>query len=345
MKKLFTIIAVCGATLAMYTASAGTTFETGKVLSSQKANAHTTNVTSYITTSSVTTCDTLFNLNFATADSNEVYFAWDTPSTGYISGNAAIAAQAGTFISTTAIAEEFNLPSSGYNVNGAIALFAYWRINPTAADSAMLLKAYVYDTTGTGAFGGIAPGNALDSTTVTFGSIVSTGEAQLTFPHQPLISGRSFFVAFSLPQMSGDTLVLATNDGSTGHGNGWLEAAGGWVSYDSVTGGGLVAGNYIFSEACKTTTNTGIENINGVSSFNVFPNPSNGVFTAALNLDNASDVTITVTDVTGSKIYESNESAVKQLTKQINLSSAAAGLYFVSVKTATGTVNQRIVIK
>ena len=36
---------------------------------------------------------------------------------------------------------------------------------------------------------------------------------------------------------------------------------------------------------------------------------------------------------------------IKDINKQINLNSAAAGLYFVNVKTATGSVNQRIVIK
>jgi hypothetical protein len=91
---------------------------------------------------------------------------------------------------------------------------------------------------------------------------------------------------------------------------------------------------------------TGIESIDaGVTNFSVFPNPSNGLFTANVSLVAASDVTITVTDMTGSKIFESTDKAVKEINKQINLSSIATGIYFVSVKTAQGTANQRIVIK
>lgn len=89
----------------------------------------------------------------------------------------------------------------------------------------------------------------------------------------------------------------------------------------------------------------GITNIPGMTDFNVYPNPSNGVFTASISLESASDVTISVVDMTGNKVYESTDKAAKDITKQINLGSVAAGIYVINVKTANGTTNQRISVK
>jgi hypothetical protein len=94
-----------------------------------------------------------------------------------------------------------------------------------------------------------------------------------------------------------------------------------------------------------TINTTGINSIGGLSNFSVFPNPSNGVFTTTLNLESASDVTISVVDMTGSKVYETTDNAVKTLSKQMDLSSIAPGIYIMNVKTANGSVNQRLVIK
>jgi hypothetical protein len=94
-----------------------------------------------------------------------------------------------------------------------------------------------------------------------------------------------------------------------------------------------------------TIAPNGITNIAGITEFSVYPNPSNGVFTASISLESASDVTISVVDMTGNKVYESTDKASKDITKQINLGSVAAGIYIVNVKTANGTTNQRISVK
>jgi len=99
------------------------------------------------------------------------------------------------------------------------------------------------------------------------------------------------------------------------------------------------------SGTATVSISTGIESIGDISNFNIYPNPSNGLFTASIHLAAASDVAISIVDVTGAKVYETTENAVKDLDKQINLDGIAAGIYFVNVKTAQGTANQRIVIK
>jgi hypothetical protein len=233
-------------------------------------------------------------------------------------------------------------------VTQAAAVFGITVIN--AADSAMPIKAYVYNTAGTSPVGGIAPGQALDSASVTFRSIasdVTNGVPTLfSFTHAANLTSTDFFITVSLPLTTGDTLVLVTTDHPSTHpnGNGWLRLVGaGWVPYDSITSGPTA--DFIVAFACKTTS-SGIEATNaGISDFGVYPNPSNGVFTAAINLATASDLTISVVDLTGNKVYESTDKSVTALNKPINLSTLAAGMYIVNVKTATGSVNQRIVIK
>ena len=336
MKKIFTMITVCAATLAMYTASAGTLGHKGNPTYSHRSFAQSNS-------RSTTTCDTVTNVSF-TLDTSAV-FLWQSPGVGYASGSGAATNGTATF-PVTGVAEGYVAPSAGYNVTSAFVFFALSTIN--AGDSNNVVKAYVYDSTGTGAFGGFAPGAALDSASLTLKAIATaitdTLPSLFTFTHAAAVPGRHFFIGISLPLTTGDSLAVFTNTGNTHRGDGWLHipSAGGWVSYDSIFG--APQGDYIVATFCKTTN--GIESVNaGVSDFTLFPNPSNGVFTAALNLESASDVTITVMDITGNKIYESTEASVKNINKQINLNSAAAGLYFVNVKTATGSVNQRIVIK
>lgn len=336
MKKLFTMITVCAATLAMYTASAGT-------LNGEVSPTYSHRSFAQSNSRSITTCDTVTNVSFA-LDTSAV-FLWPAPGCGYASGSGA--ATNGTLVfPLTGIGEGYTAPAAGYNVTSAFVFFALTTIN--AGDSGQLVTAYVNDTTGTGAFGGFAPGAALDSCSLSLRTIATAIKDTLpnlfVFTHAATLPGHHFFITIALPQTTGDTIAVFTNTGTTHRGDGWIKApaAGGWVSYDSIFS--APQGDYIVATFCKT--NTGIESVNaGINDFNVFPNPSNGVFNAAIKLETASDVTTTVVDMIGNKVYESTDKAATELNKNINLSSIAAGLYIVNVKTATGSVNQRIVIK
>jgi hypothetical protein len=123
---------------------------------------------------------------------------------------------------------------------------------------------------------------------------------------------------------------------------------------DAVAGAGSAAPceylpiqNFYFYPSITVTTPTdtnGIASIDaGVSNFSVYPNPSNGIFTASVHMQSTSDITTSVMDVTGTKVYESTDKNVLNLNKAIDLSSIAAGVYIVNVKTNSGSVNQRIV--
>ena len=116
---------------------------------------------------------------------------------------------------------------------------------------------------------------------------------------------------------------------------------------------GLVPGSYTVTvtdsrtcTATATVTILGIESLDGgVADFRVYPNPSNGNFTASIKLTTTSDIAITVLDIAGRKVYESADKSVKELNKPINLSHMASGSYIINVRTDKGAVNQRIVIQ
>ena len=337
MKKVFTMIAVFAGILAFNTATAGTLpSNAGKTRSSETASAPTIGQSNHYLRS--ITCDTLINL---TALDTPAIFINDTPNVGYFSGNGAIDLN-GTKAPIQAVGEKFTV---GMHVTSALVLFGRSIIN--SGDSNMLVKAFVYDTTGSSlAFNEFAPGSALDSASVTLKTIAQNGEALFVFTHNATLSAKGFFITVRLPQTTGDTIKVATNLGTTGNGHGYLEVSymgqAIWASYDSISAGAI--GTYIVANVCSGTT--GIENLNaGIADLSVYPNPSNGMFTASMVLESASDVTVSVVDMTGNKVYESTDKSVKEMNKHINLSNAAAGVYIMNVKTDKGSTNQRIVIK
>jgi len=344
MKKLFTTLAISVALLATYTASAGTPIQTSKTLSQVTASGHPTSNLKALGLE----CTTVSNLTVA--DSNLAIFI-DT--VGYLSGSGAL--YGGAFFPNLMVAEKFDAPAglSGAYVSAADVFFGFVTINPTHADSITKVTAYVYDTTGTagipGYTPGYSPGHAIDSASVTLAAIadsVSSGHLSpntFVFNNVHLTAGSGFFIAIGIPQVTGDSVVLFTNNAQTGNGNGWVAVSQGWLAYDSLFG--VAAGNFIFANVCGDTGTTGIKPISNINNFNIYPNPSNGVFTASVHMSSASDVYMSITDMTGSKVYESTDNAVVSMNKQINLSNMAAGVYIASVKTAEGTSVQRLVIK
>ena len=421
MKKLVSIAAICIAVLLTSTdISASNPAHGAQKLSSQKAvNQRYINTTS---NSRAGGCDTLTNLTIA--DSSQYYYPMDTSAAaiaqgaidgiGYLDGNGAVAAPGGTLYSILNIAERFTAPAGATNqyVTSAVMFFSYVNLRANAADSAIQVTAYVYDTTGVG-LGGYGPGQAIDSASVSLGFIGTYYGAEFVFTHQARLQSKGFFIGLKLPQTPGDTIAVALNDGTTGDGNGWFRAGvgniGQWIPYDSLAH--FAIGSFTFPVVCGTTcptitalatqqgsssasasasggqgpysyswsngqtTNpatgltsgqtytvtatdhngctgtatirltTGIQDMTGVNNFSIYPNPSNGIFSASVKLENSSDVSISIVDITGSKVYESTDKAVKEMNKSIDLSNIAPGIYIVNLKTDRGTATQRIAIK
>ena len=93
-------------------------------------------------------------------------------------------------------------------------------------------------------------------------------------------------------------------------------------------------------------TITSIESISaGINSFNVYPNPSDGIVTVSIQMTTSENVSLSIADLTGRKVYESTESNTTDLNKQLDLRSLAKGTYIITLKTDSGSANQRIVLE
>ena len=210
----------------------------------------------YVKAAQASGCDTIINISFQT--DTATFFGWNAQSgVGFVSGTGALL-NGGTDYVQTGVAEKF-ASTTGYHVHTAYIFPGNTVIN--AADSALPVHVYVYDNTGTALAGPAgAPGAAIDSATITLKELSLAVTATFSgnslipvsvdFPHQPALSSNSFFVGVQWPLVTGDTVVILTNNGNTTTGHGWFSITPGWLAYDSVIGVDL--GNYIAAIACPS---------------------------------------------------------------------------------------------
>ena len=185
-------------------------------------------------------CDTLFNM-ISLLDSATYYNAG--PGNGYVSGN--------NIYGDVAKAEGF--PAiAGYHVTSADLFFSYAVYNMADANLPVTIK--IWDNTGTSNQGYAgAPGNAIDSATVTLSQILTNGSPTVVnFTHNVALTTDTFYVGVVLPTNTGDTIVLYTNTQNGPDGDGWeLDLGAGWGTYHNEWGftPGNV-GNFIAVDLC-----------------------------------------------------------------------------------------------
>lgn len=112
-----------------------------------------------------------------------------------------------------------------------------------------------------------------------------------------------------------------------------------------------VTGNSVF--ACPSDR-TGVEvevklctsigEASTLNSFNVFPNPTNGLFNIELNTNPVDEVVISVTNITGQQIYNKTiNNANGTLNIPVDLSKNATGVYMVQITTDGKSVSKYLV--
>jgi PKD repeat protein len=100
----------------------------------------------------------------------------------------------------------------------------------------------------------------------------------------------------------------------------------------------VVNGNGCTDEICKTVTVIGVGiKENNTTSFEIFPNPSNGVFTVNYN----GQATVTVTNIIGKTI---SKSALSN-TSTIDLTEMPSGTYFVTVQGENFSKTKKVIIE
>lgn len=102
----------------------------------------------------------------------------------------------------------------------------------------------------------------------------------------------------------------------------------------------------VLQAAYATEIKQSVEELDGEIITGVYPNPTSGAAKLRLNLEQASDVTVTLVNAMGQQINEEtfSEVASGERTLNLNLSDYKDGVYFVNVKTAYGSTTQRVVV-
>ncbi|NVO04034.1 MAG: C10 family peptidase [Bacteroidetes bacterium] len=105
----------------------------------------------------------------------------------------------------------------------------------------------------------------------------------------------------------------------------------------SATDGGIYKWN--------NTSTTVIDN-KPKTSFNVFPNPNNGMFTVELNGDNSENLNLSVYNIVGKEVYSiKNIAASNQFSKRINLEGLSNGIYFIKLESNSNSYSQKIILQ
>ncbi len=89
----------------------------------------------------------------------------------------------------------------------------------------------------------------------------------------------------------------------------------------------------------------GIQDQDLANSLSLFPNPNGGQFTLSFAFESASDVIIDVIDIRGARVYQESLNGITGYNKEISLTNAEAGLYFVRIQTTNGVVTKKIVVQ
>jgi len=89
---------------------------------------------------------------------------------------------------------------------------------------------------------------------------------------------------------------------------------------------------------------TGVARRFNDNQLHVYPNPTKGVFTINMTLDEKQNVNITLYNLQGQLINSENLSVTGQLNKQMNLTGFAKGIYYLQIKGERGVVTKKIIL-
>ncbi len=169
--------------------------------------------------------------------------------------------------------------------------------------------------------------------------------------------------AFVSPNtMTLDSTATVSNAGS-GTGSATVIVSGGSAPYSyawnttpvqtGATATNLLPGQYTVTitdaggcTAIQTVTvgTVGTDNVFGVEKFNIFPNPTSGLFTIDLELDGTRDVQIEIFNSIGQIIYSSEEEAIDAKKYPIDLMDKAAGIYQVRVRIDDKYMTKKVIV-
>ncbi|MFK7969633.1 MAG: T9SS type A sorting domain-containing protein [Bacteroidia bacterium] len=90
---------------------------------------------------------------------------------------------------------------------------------------------------------------------------------------------------------------------------------------------------------------SGVEEPKELTTFDVYPNPAEGIVNLDLTFSNPTSTTIRVINMAGMKVHYSAHPAATVVNETIDLRHAAKGIYFLQVETPSGIQTKKIAIK
>jgi hypothetical protein len=97
------------------------------------------------------------------------------------------------------------------------------------------------------------------------------------------------------------------------------------------------------SDTVYATYVTGINESEEPISYRLFPNPNNGSFVVEFELTDEKEISISATDLVGKSVYEEDMGMQNGLVhKDIELKTAAKGIYMVNIKAGNSIIHQRV---
>ena len=90
---------------------------------------------------------------------------------------------------------------------------------------------------------------------------------------------------------------------------------------------------------------TAVHNLEGVTSFNVYPNPASNFVNVSATFEKTMPVAIELTDLSGRVAYSVNLGVVSSLNQTIDVKNLAAGIYALAVRSGNSVNYQKISIQ
>jgi hypothetical protein len=112
--------------------------------------------------------------------------------------------------------------------------------------------------------------------------------------------------------------------------------------------------NFTYSVGCESPRTmaigevncvVGLEDLTNTEVFEVYPNPSNGLFTLNVKTTQEEDFNMVVRDVKGKLVYENNVSVNGVYNESMDFSHLAKGVYYLQVQSENATRVEKLVIK
>lgn len=162
-----------------------------------------------------------------------------------------------------------------------------------------------------------------------------------SFPSPVIAPDSGFFISLTLPTIVGDTAVLlCTRNDASKNNYAWSFGVHGWQAFSNSNNWALYTSLTLFPVICYQPA--GIKQNILETNIAYFPNPNKGEFSFAIALPKATNLSISITNSIGQKVFNQTENNISHSVIHYDVSFLEKGIYFV---TLTDSENNRVTKK